>query len=63
MKSIFVSSTFRDMHFERDILNRRIGSKLNYELSKYNRSVRISDLRWGVDTTDLSEQEASERVL
>ena len=63
MKSIFVSSTFRDMHFERDILNREIGPKLNYILSKYNKSIRISDLRWGVDTTDLSEKGASERVL
>lgn len=63
MKSIFVSSTFRDMHFERDVLNKSISPKLNYTLSRYNRSVRILDLRWGVDTTALSEQEASERVL
>ncbi len=63
MKSIFVSSTFRDMHFERDILNREIGPRLNYYLSQYNQSIRITDLRWGVDTSDLSEEDATARVL
>lgn len=63
MRSIFVSSTFRDMNFERDVLNRSISPKLNHQLSSYGQSLRIMDLRWGVDTTELSEQEASERVL
>ena len=63
MKSIFVSSTFRDMHFERDVLNRSIAPRINRQLTKYNQSVRILDLRWGVDTSDLSEEEASVRVL
>ena len=63
MKSVFVSSTFRDMNFERDVLNRNIAPKLNYQLAKYNQSLRILDLRWGVDTTEMSEQDASERVL
>ena len=63
MKSIFVSSTFRDMHYERDVLNRRIAAKINRQLTQYNQSVRILDLRWGVDTSDLSEEEASKRVL
>jgi len=63
MKSVFVSSTFRDMNFERDVLNRSVSPKLNYALSQYNQSVRLLDLRWGVDTSDLDEQQASERVL
>ena len=63
MNSIFVSSTFRDMNFERDILNRRIAPKLNHQLRKYNQTVRILDLRWGVDTSNMTEQEASNRVL
>ena len=63
MKSVFVSSTFRDMYFERDILNREISPKLNYLFAKYNQYIRISDLRWGVDTSGMTEQEASERVL
>lgn len=63
MKSIFVSSTFRDMNFERDVLNRRIAPKINHQLQQYNQSVRILDLRWGVDTSELEEQEATDRVL
>ncbi|MBQ9914205.1 MAG: DUF4062 domain-containing protein [Clostridia bacterium] len=63
MQSIFVSSTFRDMNFERDVLNREIGPALNYALSKFNRSVRISDLRWGIDTSDMAEKDATARVL
>lgn len=63
MKSIFVSSTFRDMHFERDVLNRRIAAKINRQLSQHMQSVRVLDLRWGIDTSDLTEQEASNRVL
>lgn len=63
MKSIFVSSTFRDMNFERDILNKSIAPKLNYYLSEHNQALRVLDLRWGVDTSDMNEQEASERVL
>ena len=63
MQSIFISSTFRDMNFERDILNRRIAPKINHQLRPYNQSIRILDLRWGVDTSNMTEQDASERVL
>ena len=62
MKSVFVSSTFRDMDYERDVLNRRIGPNLNHQLKSFNQSVRILDLRWGIDTAQKSEQEASELV-
>ena len=51
------------MNFERDALNREIGPRLNYALSKFNRSVRISDLRWGIDTSDMAEKDATARVL
>ncbi len=63
MRSIFVSSTFRDMNTERDLLNRSIAPKINLSLAKYNQQIRLMDLRWGVDTSDLSEKEATERVL
>ena len=63
MKSLFISSTFRDMNFERDVLNRRIAPKINHKLEKYNQSIRVLDLRWGVDTSKLSENEASKQVL
>lgn len=63
MNSIFVSSTFRDMHFERDVLGRTVSARLNRRLAEHNQSVRLLDLRWGVDTSELSEEEATERVL
>jgi len=63
MNSVFISSTFRDMHFERDVLNNTVNARLNRRLSEYNQSVRLLDLRWGVDTSELSEEEATARVL
>ena len=63
MNSVFVSSTFRDMNFERDVLNRHIAPKINRQLRQYNQTVRILDLRWGVDTSDMTEQESSDRVM
>ena len=63
MKSIFVSSTFRDMNFERDIINKKITPKINHMLMQYNQSIRVVDLRWGVDTSSLSEEAATEYVL
>lgn len=63
MNSVFVSSTFRDMHFERDVLNRAVSARLNRRLAEHNQSVRLLDLRWGVDTSELTEEEATERVL
>lgn len=63
MNSIFISSTFRDMNYERDILNRRIAPRINRQLRQYNQTVRILDLRWGVDTTDMTEQEATDQVM
>ena len=63
MKSIFVSSTFRDMNFERDILNKSIAPKLNYYLSEHNQALRVLDLRWGVDTSDMNIEEGEENYL
>lgn len=63
MKSIFVSSTFRDMHGERDILHKRVMPELNEYASRYGESVSFCDLRWGVDTEDLESEEGSRKVL
>ena len=51
MKSIFVSSTFRDFHKERDLLRSRIIPALNNIAKQYGEFVNICDLRWGVDTS------------
>lgn len=63
MKSIFVSSTFRDMHEERDIIHERVMPALNEYAARYGESVSFCDLRWGVNTEDLESEEGSRKVL
>lgn len=63
MKNIFVSSTFRDMHEERDILHARVMPELNEYAAGYGESVSFCDLRWGVNTEDLESEEGSQKVL
>ena len=63
MKSIFVSSTFKDMQYERDLINNYIWPKLNHLANKYNERLYFTDLRWGVNTEDLDSDEVSKKVL
>ena len=63
MKSIFVSSTFRDMHEERDILHERVVPELNEYAAQYGESISLCDLRWGVNTEDLESREGAGKVL
>jgi len=62
-KSIFVSSTFRDMQTERDALRDFVLPKVNEFAARYGRAVEIIDLRWGVDTAAVSEAEQNRKVL
>ena len=57
MKSIFVSSTFIDMQKERDLVQNEIRGVLRKEAKLYGDYVDMIDLRWGVDTTELDEEE------
>lgn len=63
MKTVFVSSTFKDMHFERDLIHERVMPKLNEISARYGDSVSFCDLRWGVNTGDLESEEGSKKVL
>ena len=64
MKRIFVSSTFKDMHEERDILHYRVLPALNeYAKTTYGETLEFSDLRWGINTSELNDKESSLRVL
>ena len=63
MYSIFVSSTFKDMQFERDYIKNILTPKFNHLLSPFGESVNFSDLRWGVNTIGLDEEEANKKVL
>ena len=62
-KTIFISSTFRDMQSERDILRDIALPKINMFAAEYGAQVELVDLRWGVDTADVSEEEQNHKVL
>jgi len=45
---VFISSTFRDMHAERDHLVKTVFPALREQLAKYRVHLVDIDLRWGV---------------
>ncbi len=61
--SFFVSSTFNDMHLERDTLHLEVMPRIAPLAAEKFCSIQLLDLRWGVDTSNLSEKESAERVL
>ena len=64
MKTFFVSSTFKDMHNERDLMHKSIIPDLNEDAFQYGESVAIRDLRWGVNTAEeKTVLEANKKVL
>lgn len=63
MKNIFVSSTFRDMQAERDLVKRDVQPLLSSVARNYGEYVNMIDLRWGVDTTELETKEGARKVL
>jgi len=62
-KSIFISSTFRDMQAERDALRDFVLPHVNEFAARYGRAVEIIDLRWGVDTAAVTEAELNRKIL
>lgn len=63
MKSIFISSTFRDMHFERDMLKKNVEPELNEFALRYGENILLKDLRWGINTQNMDAAEAEWKVL
>jgi|GEM_PF-6171378 len=63
MISIFISSTFRDMQFERDALMTDVLPGLSQEAREHLDSLSFIDLRWGVDTSSLETEESARKVL
>lgn len=61
--NIFLSSTFHDMHAERDYIKKMVEPRLNFELEKYGIKVYIIDLRWGVHTQNEPEEKRESKVL
>ena len=63
MLSILISSTFNDMQGERDVIRTRVTPALQRVAARYGQSVRLLDLRWGVNTAEMGEAEAAQKVL
>ena len=60
---VFVSSTFRDFHGERDVLAGVVRERLDERVKDLGCRVEVIDLRWGVDTEGVDEEEAARRVV
>ena len=58
-RSIFISSTFQDMHYERDAIHTRIIPAINQEAGMWGDSVSACDLRWGINTADMEDIDKS----
>lgn len=54
--TIFVSSTFKDMDAERDMMENFVKSEIKKRLAAHNimKDVDIVDLRWGVEHPGLA---------
>lgn len=63
MKTFFISSTFKDMQAERDVLHEQVFPRLRTLIKQLGDDVQEVDLRWGVDTVNMTEEESGHEVL
>ena len=64
MKQIFVSSTFKDMHIERDLIQTKLSPDLNEKAyQKRIEGIKFQDLRWGIDTDIENEEDKDKKIL
>lgn len=63
MKTLFVSSTFKDMQYERDAIHQIVLPRLNAVAKRYGQTLSFCDLRWGINTMELDSDEGSKKVL
>jgi hypothetical protein len=60
---IFISSTFRDMHAERDVLTREVLPRLREKAEPLGLFIREVDLRWGLTDEQASRGQVLELCL
>ena len=63
MKTVFISSTFKDMQAERDAIKKITLSAVNTAARSHNDEFDFCDLRWGVDTAEMETNKGSKKVL
>lgn len=61
--NIFLSSTFKDMDFERDVIKFKVIPYLNRLFRDRRVELQAIDLRLGVNTSNMSEAESERKVL
>ena len=59
-RPIFITSTFRDSHAERDYLRTRVFPELEERLRQRRHHLEPIDLRWGVETVTAEHEHAKE---
>jgi len=62
-RPVFVTSTFRDMHAERDYLHDHVFPELVERLRERFHHLEPVDLRWGVEVVTVGEQRAKELLV
>lgn len=55
MIQFFISSTFRDMAGERELLHQKVLPRVNEYVRKMGEYIECTDLRWGVDTDQMEK--------
>ncbi|WP_280493243.1 DUF4062 domain-containing protein [Nocardia asiatica] len=62
---LFIASTFRDMDYERDMINRIVIPSVNGRLVAAGQGVEIYpvDLRWGVEADERFDEDTRERIV
>lgn len=56
---IFISSTFKDMQNERDVIRNEVLPEIERYAFKYGVSIDIVDLRWGINTDECESSDAA----
>lgn len=62
-RPIFITSTFRDMHAERDYLRNHVFPVLEERLRERRHRLEPIDLRWGIDTVSIDDEHAKELLV
>jgi len=62
-RPIFITSTFRDMHAERDYLRTVVFPELEERLKERRHRLEPIDLRWGVESVSIDEEHAKELLV
>jgi hypothetical protein len=62
-RPVFITSTFRDMHAERDWLHTRVFPELEERLRARFHHLETIDLRWGVDSASAEQEQQREAMV